>query len=48
MVSSSPSGPIMVAKVQKNIENIRAVDMPRYRVWILCHMVIKALYAVQK
>ena len=29
----------MVAKVQKNIEKIRAVEMPRYRVWILCHMV---------
>ena len=40
MVASEPSGPIMVAKVQKNIENISAVAMPRYRVWILCHIVL--------
>lgn len=32
MVISDPSGPAIVAKVQKNIEKMRAVEMPRYRV----------------
>ena len=39
MVSSSPAGPRMLAKVEKNIENISAVDIPRYSVWIRCHIV---------
>jgi hypothetical protein len=28
----------MVANLQKNIEMISAVAVPRYSVWILCHM----------
>lgn len=32
MVTSAPSGPMMVANIQKNIENMSAVDIPRYRV----------------
>ena len=38
MLASAPSGPMMVAKMQKNMENIRAVAMPKYNVWILCHI----------
>ena len=30
---------MMVANLQKNIEIISAVAVPRYSVWILCHMV---------
>jgi hypothetical protein len=32
IVTSDPSGPMMVANVQKNIEKISAVAVPRYRV----------------
>ena len=32
MVISVPSGPAIVAKLQKNIEKMSAVDMPRYKV----------------
>ena len=34
---------MMVAKLQKNIERIRAVEMPRYSVWILFHIVIDVI-----
>ena len=40
IASSSPPGPMMVAKLQKNKDRIRAVDMPRCRVWRFFHIVI--------
>jgi hypothetical protein len=40
MVISVPSGPAIVAKMQKNIEKMSAVDMPRYNVCILCHIAV--------
>ena len=40
MVTSLPSGPTIVAKVLKNMKKIRNVAVPKYKVWILCHMVM--------
>ena len=33
----------MVAKLQKNKERIRAVDMPRYSVWMFFHISIDVI-----
>ena len=31
---------MMVANMQKNIEKMSAVAMPKYNVWILCHIIV--------
>ena len=39
MMTSDPSGPAIVANLQKNIEAMSAVDIPKYKVCILCHII---------
>ena len=43
IASSSPPGAMMVAKLQKNKDVIRAVEMPRYSVWRFFHIFIDVI-----
>ena len=43
IASSSPPGATIVAKLQKNKDAMRAVDMPRYRVWRFFHIFIDVI-----